>query len=65
MIRLCPVTATRLTELVAGVRSVAGLGAVAGCWHLVASVDGVVRVQGSLGGVRRVFHTWVGGAGRG
>jgi asparagine synthase (glutamine-hydrolysing) len=28
-----------------------------GCWHLVASIDGVVRVQGSLTGLRRVFHT--------
>ncbi len=61
----CPVTATRLSELVAGVRSVAGLDVVVevlpGCWHLVASVDGVVRVQGSLSGLRRVFHTRVGG----
>ena len=32
-----------------------------GCWHLVASVDGGVRVQGGLSGLRRVFHTRVGG----
>ena len=61
----CPVTATRLTELVAGVRTVAELDAVArvlpGCWHLVASIDGVVRVQGSLTGLRRVFHTRIQG----
>ncbi len=61
----CPVTATRLTELVAGVRTAAELDAVArvlpGCWHLVASIDGVVRVQGSLTGVRRVFHTRIEG----
>lgn len=61
----CPVTATRLTELVTRVRTVAELDTVAralpGCWHLVASLDGVVRVQGSLTGVRRVFHTRIGG----
>jgi asparagine synthase (glutamine-hydrolysing) len=61
----CPVTATRLTELVAGVRTAAELDAVArvlpGCWHLVASFDGVVRVQGSLTGLRRVFHTRIQG----
>lgn len=61
----CPVTATRLTELVARVRTAAELDGVArvlpGCWHLVASIDGVVRVQGSLTGLRRVFHTRIQG----
>ncbi len=61
----CPVTATRLAELVTRVRTAVELDAVArvltGCFHLVASIDGVVRVQGSLTGVRRVFHTWVKG----
>lgn len=61
----CPVTATRLTDLVARVRTVAELDAVArvlpGCFHLVASVDGVVRVQGSVTGLRRVFHTRIQG----
>ena len=60
----CPVTATRLRELVAGVGTVAELNALArllpGCWHLLASLDGVVRVQGSLTGLRRVFHTRIG-----
>jgi asparagine synthase (glutamine-hydrolysing) len=60
-----PVPATRLAALVSRVRSVAELDAVAralpGCCHLVASVAGVVRVQGSLIGVRRVFHTRIGG----
>ncbi|MGH3831976.1 MAG: asparagine synthase-related protein [Pseudonocardiaceae bacterium] len=64
VIGVCPVTATRLSELVARVRTVAELDAVAGvlpgCWHLVASLDGVVRVQGSLSGLRRVFHTRIG-----
>jgi asparagine synthase (glutamine-hydrolysing) len=61
----CSVTATRLTELVTRVRTAAELDAVArvlpGCWHLVASIDGVVRVQGSLTGLRGVFHTRIGG----
>ncbi|MGH3694704.1 MAG: asparagine synthase-related protein [Pseudonocardiaceae bacterium] len=61
----CPVTATWLTELVAGVRTAGELDAVAralpGCFHLVASIDGEVRVQGSLTGVRRVFHTRIEG----
>ncbi|MGH3825921.1 MAG: hypothetical protein ACRDQX_01905 [Pseudonocardiaceae bacterium] len=59
VIGVCPVTATRLSELVARVRTVAELDAVAGvlpgCWHLVASLDGVVRVQGSFSGLRRVL----------
>lgn len=61
VIGLCPITATRLADLVARVRTAAELDAVAralpGCCHLMASIDGVVRVQGSLTGVRRVFHT--------
>jgi asparagine synthase (glutamine-hydrolysing) len=60
----CPVTATGLSEVVARVRTTAELDAVAralpGCWHLVCSLDGVVRVQGSLSGLRRVFHTRIG-----
>lgn len=61
VIGVCPITATRLLELIAGVGTVGQLDAVAqvlpGCWHLLASLDGVVRVQGSLTGIRRVFHT--------
>jgi asparagine synthase (glutamine-hydrolysing) len=61
----CPITASRLTDLVARVRTVAELNAVArtlpGCFHLVASVDGVVRAQGSVIGVRQVFHTRIRG----
>jgi asparagine synthase (glutamine-hydrolysing) len=57
----CSVTAAWLTGLVSGARTVAELDALArvipGCWHLVASLDGVVRVQGSLSGLRRIFHT--------
>lgn len=61
----CPVTPTRLTDLITRVRTVAELDAVArmmpGCFHLVASVEGVVRLQGSVSGVRRVFHTRIQG----
>jgi asparagine synthase (glutamine-hydrolysing) len=61
----CPVTANQLTELVARVRTVTDLDAVArvlpGCWHLLASIDGLLRVQGSLTGMRRVFHTRIQG----
>ncbi|MGH3825466.1 MAG: asparagine synthase-related protein [Pseudonocardiaceae bacterium] len=54
-----------MPELVTRVRTAVELDAVAralpGCWHLVASIDGVVRVQGSLTGMRRVFHTRIAG----
>ncbi|MFE3866348.1 asparagine synthase-related protein [Streptomyces goshikiensis] len=33
----------------------------AGSFHLLAAVDGVLRVQGSVSGVRRVFHTVIDG----
>src|SRR5882757_2291862 len=59
-----PVTAARLAELARGVRSVAEVDALArklsGCFHLIVSVDGAVRIQGSLTGLRRVFHARVG-----
>ncbi len=65
VIGTCPVTATRLTDLITGVRTAAELDAVAqvlpGCFHLVASVGGAVRVQGSVSGIRRVFHTRIQG----
>lgn len=32
-----------------------------GQFHLLASVDGALRVQGSAYGARRVFHTRTGG----
>jgi asparagine synthase (glutamine-hydrolysing) len=51
--------------MVGPLRAAADLDAVArvlpGCWHLLASIDGVVRVQGSVTGVRRVFHTRIQG----
>ncbi|HKR49330.1 MAG TPA: asparagine synthase-related protein [Pseudonocardiaceae bacterium] len=61
----CPVTATRLTDLVRSVRTVAELDSVAqalpGSFHLVTSMDGVVRVQGNATGLRRVFTTRIQG----
>ncbi|GAA1963545.1 asparagine synthase-related protein [Amycolatopsis minnesotensis] len=56
----CPVTTARLRELVAGVRRTSDLDAVVralpGSHHVVAAVGDELRVQGSLTGVRRVFH---------
>ncbi|MFH9009352.1 asparagine synthase-related protein [Streptomyces afghaniensis] len=47
------------------VRDVTGLDpllrSVPGSYHAVASIDGRVRVQGSLSGIREVFHTTVDG----
>ena len=60
VIGTCPVTAGRLADLISSIHSVAELDSVArvlpGSWHLVASVAGAVRVQGSLAGLRRVFY---------
>lgn len=59
------VTAERLAAEAARIRTVADLDRLAaslvGSAHLVASVDGRVRVQGTVTGVRRVFSTTVGG----
>ncbi|MBW4719107.1 asparagine synthase-related protein [Saccharothrix obliqua] len=61
VVGFCPVTAARLTELARGVRSVGDVDRVAhalpGSAHLIAAVDGHVRVQGTLAGLRRVLHT--------
>jgi asparagine synthase (glutamine-hydrolysing) len=58
-------TADRLAEAAGRVRAVADLdrlaASLAGSSHLVASVDGRVRVQGTVTGVRRVFSAQVGG----
>ncbi|MGH3693837.1 MAG: asparagine synthase-related protein [Pseudonocardiaceae bacterium] len=55
----CPITTTRLADLAAEVRSLADVDRVArllsGCVHVLASVTGRVRAQGSLTGLRRVF----------
>ena len=60
-------TVDRLTGVAAQARTVADLdqyaASLAGSSHLVASVAGRVRVQGTVTGVRRVFHANVDGAG--
>lgn len=60
----CPMTVSRLHELTARIRALPDVDDIArqltGSWHLVVSVDGDVRVQGNLTGLRRVFHSRVG-----
>ncbi|MGM1059566.1 asparagine synthase-related protein [Saccharothrix sp. Mg75] len=54
-----PVTAAGAAEVAARIGRVEDFGAstFAGCAHVVVSVDGVVRAQGTLSGLRQVFHT--------
>jgi asparagine synthase (glutamine-hydrolysing) len=65
VIGCCPGTAMRLSSSVGRIREVGDLDRLAselpGSFHLVGSVTGQVRVQGSVSGVRRVFHTRVAG----
>ena len=60
------VTAEWPAEAAGRIRAVAALdrlaGSLVGSSHLVASVDGQVRVQGTVTGVRRVFHAEVDGS---
>ena len=64
VIGCCPLTATALSTLARRIRTVADLDRLAvglsGSFHLVAAIDGRVRVQGSVSGLRRVFYTQVG-----
>lgn len=66
VIGCCPVTAADLSSRIEQVRKVGDLdrlaGELPGSAHLVASVAGKVRVQGSVSGVRRVFSTRLAGA---
>src|SRR5919106_6173629 len=59
------VTAGQLAEAAGRVQTVADLdrvaGSLVGSSHLVASVAGRVRIQGTVTGVRRVFHARVAG----
>ncbi|SEG78824.1 asparagine synthase (glutamine-hydrolysing) [Thermomonospora echinospora] len=59
------VSRTTLTERLRGVRSVSDLDTVArfvpGCFHLVSSIQGTVRIQGSISTARQVFHGTVAG----
>lgn len=61
----CPVNAADMLRPVGRAREFGDLdrlaGELPGSFHLVASVRGQVRVQGSASGVRRVFHTRVAG----
>ncbi|MFH8562018.1 asparagine synthase-related protein [Streptomyces sp. NPDC017988] len=62
----CPTTATTLRTALGKIRSVDEAETVTdkvpGCFTLVASVDGRVRVQGTLAAVRRVFRARIGDA---
>jgi asparagine synthase (glutamine-hydrolysing) len=64
VIGCCPITAAALSALADRVRTVADLdrlgAGLSGSFHLVAALDGGVRVQGSVSGLRRVFYTQVG-----
>ena len=64
VIGCCPVTAAALSALAHRVRTAADLdrlgAGLSGSFHLVAAIDGRVRVQGSVSGLRRVFYTQVG-----
>jgi asparagine synthase (glutamine-hydrolysing) len=59
-------TVDRLTQAASRTRTVADLdrlsASLIGSAHLVASVNGRVRVQGTVTGVRRVFHALVNGS---
>jgi asparagine synthase (glutamine-hydrolysing) len=57
-------TTDRLAQAATRMRTVADLDRLAasmvGSFHLLASVDGQIRVQGTVTGVRRVFHARIG-----
>ncbi|GGT91261.1 asparagine synthase [Streptomyces coeruleorubidus] len=61
----CPISQERLTELTAAVTTVADVdklaSALPGSAHLMASVDGQVRAQGSISGLSRIFYTRIDG----
>ncbi|GAA3432582.1 asparagine synthase-related protein [Kutzneria kofuensis] len=61
----CPVGGAALAQWASRIRDVADVDAVAaslpGSFHLIASVNGRSRVQGSVSGLRRVFHAVVDG----
>jgi asparagine synthase (glutamine-hydrolysing) len=64
VIGCCPVTVAALSALAHRVRTIADLdrlgAGLSGSFHLVAALDGRIRVQGSVSGLRRVFHTQLG-----
>ncbi|MFM9551608.1 MULTISPECIES: lasso peptide isopeptide bond-forming cyclase [Streptomyces] len=65
VIGCCPIDATELRRHAARLRDPAEVGALArslpGSFHLVAALDGRLRVQGTASGLRLVFHAQVNG----
>ncbi|MGW1955916.1 lasso peptide isopeptide bond-forming cyclase [Streptomyces sp. NPDC001920] len=65
VIGCCPVTADELLRRAARLRDLAELDTLArslpGSFHLVAALDGQVRVQGTASGLRLVFHAEIDG----
>ncbi len=61
----CPATTTRLQRLADQVRGLGDLdrldAELTGSFHTLASLAGKTRIQGSISGLRRVFHTRIGG----
>lgn len=59
------ITPTALTTRLQHIRSLNDLDALArsipGCFHLIASLDGTTRIQGSISTARQVFHTTTAG----
>jgi asparagine synthase (glutamine-hydrolysing) len=64
VIGCCPVTAAALSTLAHRVRTVADLdrlgAGLSGSFHLVAAIEGGIRVQGGVSGLRRIFYTQLG-----
>jgi asparagine synthase (glutamine-hydrolysing) len=65
IIGCCPITAAQLSELLVGVERIADIDRIVrgfpGSFHLIASVQGQVRVQGSVSALRQVFYVRVAG----
>ncbi|GHH92933.1 lasso peptide isopeptide bond-forming cyclase [Streptomyces capillispiralis] len=65
VIGCCPVDADELRRRAARLRDLAEVDALArslpGSFHLVAALDGMIRVQGTASGLRLVFHTEIAG----
>ncbi|MFD5734092.1 lasso peptide isopeptide bond-forming cyclase [Streptomyces sioyaensis] len=65
LIGRCPVDAAELERRLGRLRDLSELDALArtlpGSFHLVAALDGRLRVQGTASGLRLVFHALVGG----
>lgn len=65
VIGCCPVTTGRLEELCRRIRTLTDVDAVAralpGSFHVLAADEATTRVQGSVTGLRQVFHARLGG----